>query len=169
MMRIIRNQRGFTLIELVVTLILVGIIGAFTGLFLNTGIQGFLDSKDISETALKAQIALDRISAELRFIETLPAATPPVPNVSITYTSRDLPGTRSIVFDTTNNTISIGVGNTSNVLLNNVQTFNLALTSKDLDNISGEEVAAITIDFTTFEIGTKFETRIYPRAMLPKP
>ncbi len=168
-MRLFRNQRGFTLIELVVTLILVGIIGAFTGLFLSTGIQGFLTSKDISETALKAQIALDRISAELRFIETLPVA--PVSNTSVTYTSRDLPDQRSISFDSTSKAISITVGNSSNVLLNNVKSFNLGLTVKDLDN-SGDgnnEVAAISIGFTTTEIGTPFSVRIYPRDMLPAP
>ena len=50
------------------TLILVGIIGAFTGLFLSTGIEGFIASKRNSEVALKAQIAMDRLSAELRHV-----------------------------------------------------------------------------------------------------
>jgi prepilin-type N-terminal cleavage/methylation domain-containing protein len=168
-MDLLRNQRGFTLIELVTTLILVGMIGAFTGLFLHTGLQGFLTSKNASETALKAQVALDRISAELRFVESLPAATPPVPNVSITYTSRDLPGTRKISFDSTSKAISITVDNSAHVLLNNVQTFNLALTPGNLDAIDGEEVAAIKIGFTTVEIGTPFEARIYPRGMLAAP
>ena len=67
-----RTHSGFILIELVVTLILVGFIGAFVGLFLNTGINGFLASTRNSEAALKAQFALDRISAELRRVEKLP-------------------------------------------------------------------------------------------------
>ena len=64
----IRPQKGFTLVELIVTLVLVGIIGTFTTLFMYTGLNGYLRAKDTSEGALKAQIALDRISLELKDI-----------------------------------------------------------------------------------------------------
>jgi type II secretory pathway pseudopilin PulG len=66
------STNGFILIELVTTLILIGVIGASAGLFLYTGVNGFLASKRNSETALKAQVALDRISAELRDIKSSP-------------------------------------------------------------------------------------------------
>ena len=94
-----RPQGGFVLIELVATLVLIGMIGAFAGFFLYTGINGFIASKRNSETALAAQVALDRISTELRNISSLPAA--PVANTSITYRSndKDLTGTRRIRYD----------------------------------------------------------------------
>ena len=66
------RQAGFVLIEVVSTLILIGIIGAFTGFFLYYGITGFLASKRNSEDALKVQVAMDRISAELRDIKASP-------------------------------------------------------------------------------------------------
>ena len=59
-----KHEKGFTLVELVVTLVLVGIIGTFTTLFMYTGLNGYLRAKDTSEETLKAQIALDRISLE---------------------------------------------------------------------------------------------------------
>ena len=66
-----RAHAGFVLIELVTTLVLVGVIGTFAGFFLWNGINGYLASKRNSETALAAQVALDRISYELRHIASL--------------------------------------------------------------------------------------------------
>ena len=81
-----RPHAGFVLIELVTTLLLVGVIGTFAGFFLWNGINGYLASKRNSETALAAQVALDRISYELRHIASLETSTaPPVLNTSITY------------------------------------------------------------------------------------
>ena len=89
-----RAHAGFVLIELVTTLVLVGVIGTFAGFFLWNGINGYLASKRNSETALAAQVALDRISYELRHIASLETpAAPPVLNTSITYRST-LPSSR---------------------------------------------------------------------------
>ena len=66
------STTGFILIKLVTTLILIRVIGAFAGLFLYTDVNGFLASKRNSEVALKTQVALDRISAELRNIKASP-------------------------------------------------------------------------------------------------
>ena len=68
-----RSQNGFTLVELIITIVLVGIIATFTTLFMYTGLNSYLRAKDTSEGALKAQIALDRISLELRDIDTINA------------------------------------------------------------------------------------------------
>ena len=78
-----RAHAGFVLIELVTTLVLVGVIGTFAGFFLWNGINGYLASKRNSETALTAQVALDRISYELRHIASLSGN--PALNTSISY------------------------------------------------------------------------------------
>jgi prepilin-type N-terminal cleavage/methylation domain-containing protein len=163
------TQKGFTLIEIVTTLILLGIIGVFASFFLYTGVSGFLKSKDISQTSLKAQIALDRISAELRAIDSL--INNPVQDTRIEYSSRssDFPGNRGISF--ADEQIFITVDGTSNALLDNVVNFSLRWTSRELDQVSGgdNEIAAIDVGFTTREIPAPFSQKIYPRAMLPAP
>jgi prepilin-type N-terminal cleavage/methylation domain-containing protein len=174
-MRTPNRHNGFVLIELVMTLILVGIIGVFTSFFIYTGVTGFLNSKKISETALRAQIAMDRISAELRHINALSSSNPPVTNVSITYTCSDLPYTRAIRFgqDANNiNNIYLSVNGTENILLDNVATFSLNLIPANQDNLSApseNEISAIRLGFTVADVGTPFSVRIYPRSLIPFP
>ncbi len=173
-MRYKNTQKGLILIELVVTLILIGIIGGFTGLFLYTGVTGFLTSKKTSETALKAQATMDRITIELRNIK-WESNRPVLNSTSITYQSDDtenLPGTRSISYNSSNGTINLTVDGTPNVLLDQIQpnSFNLSWTERDLNNLfsDGDELAEIQIVFKVLDVGTQFTVRVYPRNMVKR-
>ena len=164
----IRAQKGFTLVELIVTLVLVGIIGTFTTLFMYTGLNGYLRAKDTSEGALKAQIALDRISLELRDIDRIDTFTD---NTTIDYASVALLGNRQITYNAVAETISMDVDGSANLLLDDVQSFTMTATYADLNN-SGDgnnEVEAIDISFTIGEIDRLFSGRIFPRNMVPQP
>jgi hypothetical protein len=161
-----RNTSGLILIELVVTLILVGIIGTFVGLFLFTGMRGYMTSKETSEGALLAQTALERISKELRDIETMPSA--PEEHSSITFTSRSLPGQRRISH--ADGVISISVDGKDWPLLTDVKTFNLSWTpTADLNHDNVADIAGITIAFNTEQIEQMFSTTIYPRGFFTAP
>jgi prepilin-type N-terminal cleavage/methylation domain-containing protein len=137
-----KQEKGFTLVELIVTLVLVGIIGTFTTLFMYTGLNGYLRAKDTSEGALKAQIALDRISLELRDINSVSDFND---DANVDYTSVTLPAARRIIYDAGNGEISLSVGGNENLLLDNVPNFSMSVTYKDLnyygDNV--DEVEAI--------------------------
>ena len=62
----IKKMRGFTLIELVVVIVLLGITAlTFTRLIINS-VQGYLDTSNRQDSAAMARIALDRIARELR-------------------------------------------------------------------------------------------------------
>jgi hypothetical protein len=168
-----KTPNGFVLIELVTTLILVGFIGAFVGLFLHTGINGFLASKRNSEAALKAQFALDRISAELRYIDSFSAV--PVPDVSITYRSKDLPGIRILSYNSGTRTINLDVTNVPNPLgamplLDNVVDYNFDLNFGDMDNADGDqEIKLIIIDFKIADVPKWFGLKIHPRTFINWP
>ena len=161
------KKAGFILIELVTVLILVGIIGVFSGFFLFTGMQGYLNSKQTSEGALQAQTALERISKELVDVTSLPVD--PSENVSVTYKSSELPGQRSISYDSDNKEISISVNGRPYPLLTDVKSFSLALEKADLNDDGTDEISGFTISFTAGEIGQPFATRIYPRRFLQAP
>ncbi|MFC1880516.1 type II secretion system protein, partial [Thermodesulfobacteriota bacterium] len=80
-----KQQKGLILIELIMTLVLIGIIATFTGFFIYSGINGYLRAKDITNGALDAQRALERISLELRYIEYFTSAPveSPTPDASL--------------------------------------------------------------------------------------
>jgi len=162
-----RPESGFTLIEIVVVLVLLGVIATFSSLFLVTGIEGYLSSREASKAALKARVTLNRISLELRDINDIPSA--PVTNTSITYTSDTLPGTRVTKFSGGN--LYISVDGTDYMLLDNVSNPALTATYDDLDNDSsnGNEVAYIDVGFTISNIPSAFDVRIYPRNLVQQP
>ena len=158
-----RLRTGFVLFEVIVSLVLVGVIATFSSIFLISGIEGYLFSKKASESALKAQIAMDRISLELRDINNQPTL---VANTSITYNSDKLPGTRMIKFNSGN--IYINVGGTDYILLDDISNFTLTATPYDFDNDTNNEIAYIDVGFTITDIPA-FSVRIYPRNMVPEP
>ncbi len=90
------NQHGFALIELMAVIVLVGIIASFSTFFLYTGFNGYLNTKNATEGALNAQMALDRISMELRSIREL-TGTPS--STSLTYKSEDPTETRTLKYE----------------------------------------------------------------------
>jgi prepilin-type N-terminal cleavage/methylation domain-containing protein len=167
----ITQSAGFTLIELILTLVLVGIIGVFTSLFVYSGIRGYIITRQTSEGALQAQIAMDRISLELRNINYLTSAPDTTaPDLSVSYKSETLSGTRELKYDSTQNAILISVDNGSNYykLLGNISSCNLLLTYLNLDHDTGpvNEVAHIDLNFTLDGIGQEFRTRIFPRYLV---
>lgn len=59
------DKAGFTLIEVVASLLIVGILGAIAGMGLVTGLRGYMQAKENGHLAQKAQIAMARIKREL--------------------------------------------------------------------------------------------------------
>jgi prepilin-type N-terminal cleavage/methylation domain-containing protein len=162
----IRPQKGFTLVELIATLVLVGIIGTFTTLFMYTGLNGYLRAKDTAEGALKAQIALDRLSLELRDIDKIDLGTFNN-DTRIDYTSVTLPGDRKILYN--GGVVSLDVDGSVNELLDEVSDFKMRLMPAELNYFADnkDEVQAIDVSFKVGEIGRVFSARIFPRNMVP--
>ena len=162
----IKQENGFTLVELIVTIVLVGIIGTFTTFFLYTGISGYLRAKDTAESALKAQIALDRISLELRDIDLIDKNTY-TKNARIDYTSVTLPGSRKILYSS--GVITLDVNDSPHELLDGVLDFTMEIKPEDLNADGINEVRAIEVSFKVGEIRRLFSARIFPRNMVQAP
>ena len=77
------NKGGFTLIEIIMVLVLLGIMGVGAGLGLEQVIRGYIFSKDAADTMSKAQLAMLRISKEFRVISSVNNKTAS----SITFTA----------------------------------------------------------------------------------
>ena len=160
------NQKGFALIELMAVIVLVGIIATFSAFFLRTGFSGYLNTKNNTEGALNAQMALDRISMELRNIREV-TGTPS--SMSLSYISEDPTVTRTLKYE--NPRVFIRVDTTDHMLLDNISSFDLSFDTRDLDHNpppSDEEVASIDVEFELNDIGQNFRTNIIPRNMVKK-
>jgi prepilin-type N-terminal cleavage/methylation domain-containing protein len=162
---IMNNQRGFVLIELIAVIVLVGIIASFSTFFLYTGFNGYLNTKNATEGALNAQMALDRIALELRNISDI---MPTPSSTSVTYKSEELTGTRTLKY--VGNDVLINVNANDYKLLENISSFTLSITARDLDHdiASDDEVVRIDVEFELNDIGKKFKTNIFPRNMVKK-
>ena len=162
-----KNQRGFTLFELIAVIVLVGIIAAFATFFLFTGSKGYLKTKNATEGALNAQMALDRIALELRNISELTSSPS---STSLSYKSEDkiLTGSRTLKYE--NQKVFIRVDNTDYMLLDNISTFNICKLSENLDHDGPDDVRLIEVKFRVGlnenEILRWFRTRIFPRNMV---
>jgi prepilin-type N-terminal cleavage/methylation domain-containing protein len=156
-----KREAGFTLIEIIVTLVLVGILSVFAGLFLTSFLNSYFLVKNNSDTAMKAQMAMDRISAELRDVSAVSVLTN---NSLITYTNPSGVG-RTIKFIGSNLYLSTPSDNT---LIDHVQAFQLSATYRNVYNIAANDMAFIDIGFTVTGY-TPFATRIFPRNRIPHP
>ena len=161
------KQNGFALIELIAVIILVGIIASFSTFFLYTGFNGYINSKNATEGALNAQMALDRISQELRNIRELTVSPS---GTSLSYKSEDPTETRTLKYE--NQSVFIRVNTTDHMLLDNISAFSIAKPPpQDLDNDgSNDDVPYIEVAFRAGinenEINRLFRTRIFPRHMV---
>ena len=156
-----KREDGFTLIEIVVTLVLVGILSVFAGLFMTTFLNGYFMVKNNSDTAMKAQMALDRISVELRNVSAISALTD---NSLITYTNPSGVG-RTIKFVGSNIYLSTPA---DNILIDHVQAFQLKAVYRNVYNVAANDVAFIDIGFTISGYNP-FSTRLFPRTRVPHP
>jgi prepilin-type N-terminal cleavage/methylation domain-containing protein len=156
-----KREAGFTLIELVVTLLLVGILSVFAGLFMTTYVNGYFMVRNNSATALKAQMALDRISLELKDATAISVLTD---NSLITYTN-SLGANRTIRFVAPNIFLSTPA---NQILIDQVQGFTLTAPTGNVYNVDANDVAFIDIGFTVSGYNP-FNTRIFPRTRIPHP
>lgn len=160
-MSILKSRQGLILIELITVIVLIGLIAAFTTFFLYSGIDGYLDIKNRAEGSLNAQTALDRISIELRDLNYFTSFTA---NSSLTFTNEVISGTRGLSFNS--NAIWISIGSTPYKLLENVDSFILSKTARDLNNDGSDEVAFFEVGFRVSDINRDLKTRIFPRYMV---
>ncbi len=79
------DLRAFTLIEVIVSLLLVGVIAAVVGIGVVQIAQGYLFAKQNSETVQKVQIAMTRVVKELSAATSISTTILPT-SMSITYT-----------------------------------------------------------------------------------
>lgn len=169
------NEKGFTLIEIVVTLILVGILGVIGSIGLVNMVKGYVAAKANATAVQKGQVALLQIGRLLTYSS---AISPGATNSSITFDSY-VSGSPTVTTNTlsfNNGVVSLqpGAGVASDPLIDQVQQFKMGF----YDNYNATEQATwtsgsskiieitIRLNLGQGEVSPEFKTRIIPRNVI---
>ncbi|MBZ2173512.1 type II secretion system protein J [Nitratidesulfovibrio sp. SRB-5] len=171
------NAKGFTLIEIIVVLMLVGMLAAVAGVGIATGARSFVTAREASDLAQEAQLAMDRLTREIVELVDIPANSSSTLLVLRNVGARGAAQfDRSIQYVSNARAIRIadGRGGAANgdTLIDNVTAFSLTYWQEDASstswaaNTDARLLSAIDVDFTlTAPGGTtrQFVNRIVPR------
>jgi len=159
------GEKGFTIIEVIVTLILVGITAVMAGMWIVSIANGYIFAKKNMATAQKAQLAMTRIEKEFKRISAVNAGVTTA--TSITYTKPD------IASGTVNGTVSLDgtlLKINGNTLTDNVSAFALSycdnVTSASCHAVwsSTSRIIVITLSLVGADnIQSTFTQRVTPR------
>lgn len=123
-----RKTAGFTLLEVVVTMIIVGIMASIAGMGIISGVRGYVFAKYNSTLGDKAQLAMSRLNRT--FIEVLDITTIASSPARVTY-NRLINGVstqETLYQDTSDNTLKIASGSSTSggdTLIDNVNSLTL--------------------------------------------
>jgi hypothetical protein len=169
------HSPGFSLVELIASLLLMGIIGGIWGLGMVQVIEGFLHSRQSAETFMKGQMSMARMVKELRMASAL--ETDPAPSadaISFVRTDDGRDRETRINHDPGAGTVNLN----GEVLVDDVRRFYLtyAETYEDdppplantLSALEVPEVRLITIHLDLNgpqDTVVRFETRVFLRGL----
>jgi prepilin-type N-terminal cleavage/methylation domain-containing protein len=167
---LIPNSRGFTLIEAIITIVIVGIISSIAALIILEGMQASSKEQNLSSAHYQARLAMERMAREIRTINvkgnvgTVAIGTiTGNPTNSLIFT--DLTGT-NVTYSLSGQTLNRTVGGVSSSLAAGVTT--LEFRHYDIANaLTISALAVWTIDISMTDTqgadSLPMRTRVHPR------
>ena len=153
-------KNGFTLIEIIVTMVLVGILAAVGGTAIVQAIKGYVEVKENSATTQKTQMAMTRVTREISEMMNVYSAasntTLPLTGTGNCYSTTDC--VRTIGLNNGAVKIASGSGTTladGDILINNVSSFTLTYYGNKTDTPAStwptgndRSLSAVKVDMT---------------------
>jgi len=170
----LKNNGGFTLIEMVVVLVLLAIMGAIAGMAIINVTNGLLLTKQNAATALKTQVALSRLDKECHIITVISAASTPT---ALSFTNDRGGSVTSFTLSQNGTYIDLATGgNPADHLIDNVVNNSLLFSYLQSDGITAAtppdtaKVVKISFKLTGAEgVQVPFTMSIAPRPLLNEP
>ncbi len=170
------RDSGFTMIEVIVSLVLFGIIALVAGMGIVSFAKGYVFTRDSTHMAQKAQLAMGRLNREFMEITNIAAKDDTQPDPYVIYDN--ISGRHAIAkdgnviemfFNLPSATVTLP-STGENTLIDNVDSLTLSyfkdylagqpwvLGTDDMDLLT-----AIRFDLTLIGVGGNFSTVVYPR------
>ena len=154
-----KKEAGFTLIEIITSLLIVGIIAVVSGMALVTGMKGYLFARDNTSITQKAQLAMTRMGRELT--ELLDVTSAEESRITFSRLDGSSAISQTIYFDSNDATIKIVPGSATpggDVLVNRVSSLTLTYNP----NEAGSSAWDVGIDIRSlYTIKIKLELERY--------
>ena len=115
-----RCGQGFSLIEIIVSLIILAFLGLAGAESIQAILQGYNMARSSDEIAQKAQMALNRMTIELGYVNPTDTVSNSGTSTSLTYTALFPAGSEAHTISISGNQILYAVAGTDYVLLDNV-------------------------------------------------
>ena len=171
---LMKSQAGVTLIEIVVTLILVGILAAVGGMGIVQAVKGYITVKENAATTQKAQLAMARITREIVDMTDINGTASntvlAIKNISQLDASNNPVGDRVIGFDPSAKAVKIALGSTAlqdgDVLIDHVSNLNFTYYAGNATWTPGMDIrllSAVDVSMTLADPNFTFTTRVVPR------
>jgi len=139
-----KHARGFTLIEFVIVITLIGILSAVASMILNQHFKGYFSAKDLMALEIKTNMAADNLLRELKSSENLTALSA----TSLSFVNQQ---GESIVINVSNGLLRRQVNSaTAQTLCNNVTSLAFAA----FDSAFASTAVTDNIRFVTMSITT---------------
>ncbi len=160
------KQAGFTLVEVIASFVLAGLVAGLTAFLMSTGISGYLTTQQNTEASLKSHAALTRLSLEIKNLATLTSSTTTSLDFLngaggqriVQYGGAGCPADAICLTD--------GDANLSGVLIDGVSVAAFTVNLADLD-VDGDvdDINSIDVQFTMplMQQNVVFQKQVYPR------
>jgi prepilin-type N-terminal cleavage/methylation domain-containing protein len=158
-----QKQKGFSLIELIIVIVILGIIAGMSALLLSQGFNAFFNSENILDANYQGQLAMQRMARDIQLIRS--------PADISTATSGQLSFT-----DINNNTVSYALSGSNLNLTKNASTQTLTIGVNNLTftyydengvtppaSVSVTRYIKITMVITLNNVNYTLITTVYPR------
>ncbi len=155
------NQKGFTLIEMIIVITVISIIAGIASMIILEGIKSYQAEVSLSDIHNQGRLAIERMAREIRLIRSATAAD--ISTMTATnIVFNDVNGA-NIQFSFAGNTISRG----GNTLANNVQSLTFSYYQQDGTTAAATaaQVWYVQISLTTVNRGEtlSMRVRVHPR------
>jgi prepilin-type N-terminal cleavage/methylation domain-containing protein len=158
------NANGFTLIELVMTIVIVGIISGIAAMIIAQGVKSYSDEQGRSGVRYQARFAVERMVREVRLIRSCAdIAGPSNPSATLSFT--DINGT-AVLFNVALGNLNRGADRLATGITT-AQPFRFLDKSGNTTTscVSPNDIWFIEINVTALQGGETYSlrTRVHPR------